>query len=418
MEAEQIVPGDRSAVDEQPPPVTGPLAGLVVVDVATLFAGPLAATILGDYGADVIKVEHPDRGDPSRTHGASKDGIGLWWKMLGRNKRTVTANLGRPEGAELLKRLLARADVLIENFRPGTLERWGLSPDTLLELNPRLVIARVTGFGQFGPYSGRPGFGTLAESMSGFAAVTGEPDGPPTLPPFGLADGVAALTCVSAVTMALHHRDRPGGTGRGQVVDLAIIEPLVTLLGPQPMVWDQLGRVQPRTGNRSVNNAPRNTYRTRDGRWVAISTSANSIAERVMRLVGHPEVIDEPWFASGAERAEHADLLDGYVGGWIAERDLDEVVREFEAAQAAVAPIYDVRDVFEDPQYQALDTITTVDDEDLGPLRMQNMLFRLSATPGSIRWTGRARGADNDDVWGGLGLSTEDLAALRDKGIV
>ncbi|MDA0636312.1 CoA transferase [Nonomuraea sp. MCN248] len=419
MEAEQIVPGDRSAVDEQPPtPVTGPMAGLVVVDVATLFAGPLAATILGDYGADVIKVEHPDRGDPSRTHGASKDGIGLWWKMLGRNKRTVTANLGRPEGAELLKRLLARADVLIENFRPGTLERWGLSPDTLLELNPRLVIARVTGFGQFGPYSGRPGFGTLAESMSGFAAVTGEPDGPPTLPPFGLADGVAALTCVSAVTMALHHRDRPGGTGRGQVVDLAIIEPLVTLLGPQPMIWDQLGTVQPRTGNRSVNNAPRNTYRTRDGRWVAISTSANSIAERVMRLVGHPEVIDEPWFASGAERAEHADLLDGYVGGWIAERDLDEVVREFEAAQAAVAPIYDVRDVFEDPQYQALDTITTVDDEDLGPLRMQNVLFRLSATPGSIRWTGRARGADNDDVWGGLGLSAEDLAALRDKGIV
>ncbi|MFD2354580.1 CaiB/BaiF CoA transferase family protein [Nonomuraea ferruginea] len=373
---------------------------------------------MGDYGADVVKVEHPDRGDPSRTHGASKDGIGLWWKMLGRNKRTVTANLGRPEGADLLKRLLARADVLIENFRPGTLERWGLSPDTLLELNPRLVIARVTGFGQHGPYSRRPGFGTLAESMSGFAAVTGEPDGPPTLPPFGLADGVAALTCVSAVTMALHHRDSPGGTGRGQVVDLAIIEPLVTLLGPQPMVWDQLGRVQPRTGNRSVNNAPRNTYQTRDGRWVAISTSANSIAERVMRLVGHPEVIDEPWFASGAERAEHADLLDAYVGGWIAERDLDEVVREFEAAQAAVAPIYDIRDVFADPQYQALDTITTVGDEDLGPLRMQNVLFRLSATPGSIRWSGRARGADNDDVWGGLGVSAEDLAALRDKGIV
>ncbi|WP_443684587.1 CaiB/BaiF CoA transferase family protein [Nonomuraea harbinensis] len=418
MEAEQIVPRDRSATDDQRTAPPGPLAGLVVVDAATLFAGPLAATILGDYGADVVKVEHPDRGDPSRTHGASKDGIGLWWKMLGRNKRTVTANLGRPEGADLLKRLLARADVLIENFRPGTLERWGLSPDTLLELNPRLVIARVTGFGQHGPYSRRPGFGTLAESMSGFAAVTGEPDGPPTLPPFGLADGVAALTCVSAVTMALHHRDSPGGTGRGQVVDLAIIEPLVTLLGPQPMVWDQLGRVQPRTGNRSVNNAPRNTYQTRDGRWVAISTSANSIAERVMRLVGHPEVIDEPWFASGAERAEHADLLDAYVGGWIAERDLDEVVREFEAAQAAVAPIYDIRDVFADPQYQALDTITTVDDEDLGPLRMQNVLFRLSATPGSIRWSGRARGADNDDVWGGLGVNAEDLAALRDKGIV
>ncbi|GII86115.1 CoA transferase [Sphaerisporangium siamense] len=390
----------------------------MVVDAATLFAGPLAATILGDYGADVVKVEHPRRGDPSRTHGASKDGIGLWWKMLGRNKRAVTADLGSPEGSGLLKRLLAGADVLIENFRPGTLERWGLSPETLHELNPRLVIARVTGFGQYGPYARRPGFGTLAESMSGFAAVTGEPDGPPTLPPFGLADGVSALTCVNAVMMALRHRDRPGGDGHGQVIDLAIIEPLVTLLGPQPLVWDQLGQVQPRTGNRSVNNAPRNTYRTRDGRWVAISTSADSIAQRVMRLVGHPEVIDEPWFAAGATRAEHADLLDGYVGGWIAERDLDTVVAEFERVEAAVAPIYDVRDVFEDPQYRALDTITTVPDDDLGPLRMQNVLFRLSETPGSIRWTGRERGADNADVWGGLGVSADELAALREKGVV
>jgi len=403
--------------DRSPTP-TGPLAGLLVVDVATLFAGPLAATILGDYGADVVKVEHPDRGDPARTHGASKNGIGLWWKMLGRNKRTVTANIAATEGAELLKRLLATADVLIENFRPGTLERWGLSPETLHELNPRLVIARVTGFGQFGPYAKRPGFGTLAESMSGFAAVTGEPDGPPTLPPFGLADGVSALTLVNAVTMALHHRDRPGGSGRGQVVDLAIIEPLVTLLGPQPLVWDQLGELQPRTGNRSVNNAPRNTYLTRDSRWVAISTSANSIAERVMRLVGHPEVIDEEWFASGARRAEHADLLDGYVGDWIARHELSEVIEAFERAEAAVAPIYDTRDLFEDPQYQALDTITTVADDDLGPLRMQNVLFRLSETPGSIRWAGRARGADNEDVWGGLGVSAGELAALRDKGVV
>ncbi len=418
MDEEQIVPEERSAEAQQPGTPTGPLAGVVVVDAATLFAGPLAATILGDFGADVIKVEHPKRGDPSRTHGASKHGIGLWWKMLGRNKRTVTADLSSSEGAELLKRLLARADVLIENFRPGTLERWGLSPEILHELNPRLVIARVTGFGQFGPYARRPGFGTLAESMSGFAAVTGEPDGPPTLPPFGLADGISALTCVNAVTMALHHRDRPGGSGRGQVIDLAIVEPLVTILGAQPLVWDQLGQIQSRTGNRSVNNAPRNTYRTRDGRWVAVSTSADSIAQRVMRLVGHPEVIDEPWFATGAGRAEHADLLDGHVGAWIAERDLATVVEEFERVEAAVAPIYDIRDVFEDPQYRALDTITTVQDPDLGPVRMQNVLFRLSETPGSIRWTGRARGADNTDVWGGLGVSADELTALRDKGVV
>ncbi|WP_329024044.1 CaiB/BaiF CoA transferase family protein [Streptomyces sp. NBC_00690] len=395
----------------------GPLDGIVVLDLATLFAGPLAATILGDYGAEVIKVEHPSKGDPSRTHGPAKDGHGLWWKMLGRNKKAITCDLGSDEGAELLRGLAAGADVLIENFRPGTLERWGLAPDVLQEINPRLVIARVTGFGQFGPYSKRPGFGTLAESMSGFAAATGEPDGPPTLPPFGLADGIAALTCVSAILMALHHRDANGGPG--QIVDLAIIEPLVTLLGPQPMVWDQLGIVQERTGNRSVNNAPRNTYRTRDGRWVAVSTSSQNIAERVLTLVGHPEVIDEPWFAGGSGRAQHADLLDDYVGGWIAVRDADDVIDAFEQAQAAIALVYDIRDVFADPQYQALDTITTVEDPDLGPLRMQNVLFRLDRTPGSIRTTGATKGAHNQDVYGSrLGLATEEIDRLRVKGVL
>jgi crotonobetainyl-CoA:carnitine CoA-transferase CaiB-like acyl-CoA transferase len=398
--------------------VAGPLAGTTVLDCSTLFAGPLAATVLGDYGASVIKVEHPRRGDPSRTHGAVKDGVGLWWTILGRNKTAVTLNLSDPRGADLLRRLAGSADVLIENFRPGTLERWGLGPEALHELNPRLVVARVTGFGQTGPYASRPGFGTLAESMSGFAAMTGEPDGPPTLPPFGLADGIAALACVGAVTMALYERDRPGGSGRGQVVDLAIIEPIVTLLGPQPTVYDQLGEVQPRTGNRSVNNAPRNTYRTADGRWVAVSTSAQSVAERVMRLVGHPEVVDEPWFASGVERAAHADLLDSHVAEWIGERPLDEVVSAFEEAQAAIAPVYDVRDLMADPQYRALDTITTVEDPVLGPVRMQNVLFRLSRTPGSIRWTGRPKGADTDAVLAGLGLSTSDIERLRADGVV
>jgi crotonobetainyl-CoA:carnitine CoA-transferase CaiB-like acyl-CoA transferase len=395
---------------------TGPLEGLRVVDCATLFAGPLAATVLGDFGADVIKVEHPERPDPSRHHGAAKQGVGLWWKVLGRNKRTTTIDLGKPDGAEVLRRLLADSDVLIENFRPGTLERWGLSPESLLELNPRLVVARVTGFGQIGPYSTRPGFGTLAEAMSGFAAVTGEPDGAPVLPPFGLADGVSALALVSAILMALRHRD---ATGRGQVVDLAIIEPLVTLLGAQSTIYDQLGVLQQRTGNRSVNNAPRNTYLTRDGRWVAISTSTNSIAERVMRLVGHPEVIDEPWFARGSTRAEHAELLDGHVAAWIAERDRDEVMARFAEAEAAVAPIYDIRDVMADPQYQALDTITTVDDDELGPMRMTNVLFRLSQTPGRIRWTGRPHGAFTDEVLSErLGYSDEEIAALRRSGAV
>ena len=395
-----------------------PLDGIRVVDMATLFAGPLAATILGDYGADVIKVEHPAKGDPARNHGPSKDGVPLWWTSLGRNKRTITLNVGQPDGADVLKKLIADADVLVENFRVGTLERWGVGPEVLHEINPRLVILRVTGFGQFGPYAKRPGFGTIAESMSGFASITGYPDGPPTLPPFGLADGIAALTGSQAIMTALYDRDKPEGSGKGQVIDLAIIEPIVTLLGMQPMVFDQLGTIQQRTGNRSVNNAPRNTYQTRDDKWVAISTSAQSIAERVMQLVGHPEVISEPWFQSGSERAKHADLLDDYVGSWIKQRDCAEVIDQFEKADAAIAPIYDISDVFQDAQYKALDTITTVQDPDLGPVRMQNVLYRLSDTPGGIKWTGRKKGADNDEVFAELGLTDEQVAGLREAGIV
>ncbi|MBK6017326.1 CaiB/BaiF CoA-transferase family protein [Streptomyces sp. MBT53] len=394
-------------------PTTTPLSGLRVLDLATLFAGPLAATMLGDFGAEVIKVEHPTKPDPSRGHGPSKDGIGLWWKLLGRNKRTITLDLSKPGGRDTLLRLAATADVIIENFRPGTLEKWDLGWAELSAANPKLVLARVTAFGQFGPYAHRPGFGTLAEAMSGFAAITGEPDAPPTLPPFGLADSIAGLATAYAVMTALAARDR---TGEGQVVDMAIIEPILTALGPQPLWYDQLGHVQPRTGNRSQNNAPRNTYRTADGSWVAVSTSAQSIAERVMRLVGRPELIDEPWFATGADRARHADVLDAAVGDWIAQRSRTEVLAAFEKAEAAVAPIQDVRDVMADPQYQALDTITTVDDPELGPLRMQNVLFRLSATPGSIRWSGRPHGADTDPVLTELGLTEAELATLRQEG--
>ncbi|WP_318218163.1 CoA transferase [Streptomyces sp. SCL15-6] len=398
-----------------PLPVPAPLAGLRVLDLATLFAGPLAATMLGDFGAEVVKVEHPTRPDPSRGHGPSKDGVGLWWKLLGRNKRTITLDLSKPAGRTTLLRLAATADVVIENFRPGTLEKWDLGWDELSAVNPRLILTRVTGFGQFGPYARRPGFGTLAEAMSGFAAMTGEPDAPPTLPPFGLADSIAALATAYAVMTALSARDL---TGEGQVVDMAIIEPILTVLGPQPIWYDQLGHVQPRTGNRSQNNAPRNTYRTADGTWVAVSTSAQSVAERVMRLVGRPELIDEPWFATGAERAQHADVLDAAVGDWIARHPRADVLAAFEKAEAAVAPVQDVRDVMADPQYQALDTVTTVDDPELGPLRMQNVLFRLSATPGAIRWAGRPHGADTEEVLTELGLSPADVKELREAGVV
>ncbi|MEV5970833.1 CoA transferase [Streptomyces sp. NPDC051921] len=397
------------------PAAPAPLRGLRVLDLATLFAGPLAATLLGDFGADVVKIEHPRKPDPSRGHGPAKDGVGLWWKVLGRNKRTMTLDLSAPGGRDTLLRLAGAADVIVENFRPGTLERWGLGWEELSTVNPRLVLARVTGFGQFGPYAHRPGFGTLAEAMSGFAAITGEPDGPPTLPPFGLADSIAALATAYAVMTALTARNT---TGRGQVVDMAIIEPMLSVIGPHPLWYDQLGYVQPRTGNRSRNNAPRNTYRTSDGSWVAVSTSAQSIAERVLRLVGRPELVDEPWFADGAGRAAHADVLDEAVGSWIARHTRDEAMAAFEKAEAAIAPVYDVRDVLDDPQFQALGTVTEVPDPELGPIRMQNILFRLSETPGSIRWAGRPHGADTADLLAELGLTGTEIAALRAEGAV
>ncbi|MCX5081116.1 CaiB/BaiF CoA transferase family protein [Streptomyces sp. NPDC001940] len=404
---------DTPAPDTLTPQRPAPLQGLRVLDLATLFAGPLAATMLGDFGADVIKVEHPRKPDPSRGHGPSKDGVGLWWKLLGRNKRNITLDLSTPGGREILLKLVADADVLIENFRPGTLEKWNLGWEELNAANPRLVLTRVTAFGQFGPYSRRPGFGTLAEAMSGFAALTGEPDGPPTLPPFGLADSIAALSTSYAVMAALQGRER---TGRGQVVDMAIIEPMLTVLGPQPIWYDQLGYVQPRTGNRSTNNAPRNTYRTSDDKWVAVSTSAQSIAERVMRLVGRPELIDEPWFETGSGRAGHADELDAAVGAWINRHSRDDVLAAFEKAEAAIAPVFDIRDVMDDEQYQALDSITEVPDPELGTVRMQNVLFRLSETPGAIKWAGRPHGADTDEILTGLGLSPSEISTLREAG--
>jgi len=395
--------------------VAGPLSDLRVLDLSTLFAGPMAAMHLGDMGAHVIKVEHPSRPDPSRGHGPSKDGINLWWKTLGRNKRTVSADLSSPGGREVLLRLVETADVLIENFRPDTLEKWNLAPAVLHDRNPRLVIARVTGFGQVGPYRRRPGFGTLAEAMSGFAALTGEAGGPPTLPPFGLADGIASLATSQAVMVALHARQ---STGVGQVIDLAIIEPILALLGPQITRWAALGTTAPRTGNRSANNAPRNTYRTRDGGWVAVSTSAQSIAERVVELVGRPEFITEPWFSSGAGRAAHGDELDEAVGAWILKRDRDDVVAQFEAAQAAVAPVYDASDIAADPQYAALGTIVTLPDPDLGEVSMQGPLFRLSDGVPPVRFAGRPPGANTTEVLTELGFSDVEIAALRENGSI
>ncbi|MET1082778.1 MAG: CoA transferase [Burkholderiales bacterium] len=395
--------------------MTSALSDLRIIDCATLFAGPFAATMLADFGADVIKVEHPRRPDPSRGHGATKDGHGLWWKSLGRNKRTVAADLKSDDGRAVLLKLVESADVLIENFRPGTLDRWGLSFGELTKANPRLIVLRVTGFGQIGPRRSDPGFGTLAEAMSGFAAMTGEADGPPTLPPFALADGVAALTASYAIMVALWSRER---TGRGQEIDLALIEPLLGILGPQITAYDQLGTKPVRTGNRTTNNAPRNTYRTKDGKWIAISTSSQSIAERVMRLVGHAEYIDEPWFATGQQRAQHSEVLDAAVGAWIAEQDAVDALAAFSTAEAAASLVYDIEDIMNDEQYRALGTIHTIEDPDLGELKMTNVLFRMSDTPGAIRFTGRGAGADTDAVLLEHGFEPERIETMRQSGAI
>lgn len=394
----------------------GSLEGIRVLDIATILAAPLTAQLLGDHGADVIKIEHPERPDGMRGHGRSVDGHGLWWKELARNKRTVGLDLRSDEGADVFRALVRGADVVVENFRPGTLERWGLGPEVLHGLNPGLILLRVTGFGQDGPYADRPAFGTLVEAMSGFAYLTGEADGPPQLPAFGLADSIAAMAGVSAVMMALYHRDARGGGG--QVIDMSLLEPIMTAIGPAPTVYARTGEIQQRNGNRSSNNAPRNLYRTADGYWVAVSTSANAIAERVLTLVGHPEVIDEPWFSSGSTRAEHADLLDGYVGDWIAERSRAEVARAFAEAGAAVAPVYSAKDLVEDPQVRHREMLVEVEDPDLGTLLQHNLLYRMSASPGAIRSTGRGHGADTDAVLAEFGYDPDHIAELRDRGVI
>jgi len=404
------------STEPRKPDGKGPLAGLKVIDAAVLFAGPVIGTLLGDFGADVIKVEHP-RGDALRTLGWQKDGVSLWWAFVSRNKRLVSIDFSDPEGAALLKELVKDADVLIESFRPGTFERWGLGPDVLREINPRLVMVRCSGYGQTGPYSPRPGFGTVAESISGFANINGHPDGPPTLPPFALGDGVASMFGTFATMFALWHREMHDAPG--QVVDLAIYEPLFWLLGPQALVYDQLGKVQGRTGSSTDWTAPRNAYQTRDGKWLGLSASSQSIAERVMHLVGHPEVVDEPWFGDHNGRVENQHILDAHIGAWIADHDYDDVLAEFEARQAVIGPIYSIADIFEDVQYQARETITTVDDPKLGPARVQNAIPRLVDTPGQVRHLGGDLGADNLAVLAEeLGKGIAEIERLRQAGVV
>ncbi len=393
-----------------------PLEGIRVLDLGTIIAAPYTAAILADWGADVIKIEHPD-GDSLRRAGASKNGAGLAFKFYGRNKRNMVIDLSTEKGQALIRRLIKKSDVLVENFRPGVMERWNLGWDDIKQLNEKMIMLRISGFGQMGPLKERAGFGTLAESMSGFAHINGYPDGPPTLPPFGLADGIAALSGAYAIMLALYNRDTRNQSG--QMIDVALIEPIFHLLGSQPIVFDQTGLIQGRSGNRSANNAPRNVYQTRDQKWLAISTAAQSIAERVMELVGHPEVIAEPWFRSGSGRGQHGDLLDKYVADWILERDAAVVLAAFGEVGAAVAPVYDVSEVMADEQFKALNSIVNVADEELGSVRMQNLLFRMSDTPGAVRHAGHRIGQDTDDILKSvLDMSDAEIESLHNEKVI
>ena len=393
-----------------------PLEGIRVVDVATLAAAPWLACYLAEFGADVIKVEQPKVGDHLRRWGSSKDGEPLFWKSIARNKRSVTLNLRDRRGSELLMRLLATADVLVENFRPGTLERWGLAPDVLHRANPRLIIARVTGFGQTGPYRNRPGFGTLAEGLSGFAHLTGQPDGPPTLPNLLLADGVAGLTGAYAVMLALYHRD--ARNGEGQVIDVSLCDPLLRLMEPALLDWDQLGINGERSGNRTPHVAPRNAYRCGDGSWVGLSASAQSIFQRLASAIGRPDLVADPRFATNDARLANVEDLDEIIAEWVGARDREEVLRVMETADVAMGPILDPRSIYEDPHFTGRESFLPVEDPHLGPMRLVNVVPRLSATPGHVRTTGPDLGQHNAEVYGELGVGAEELRRLAADGVV
>jgi len=396
---------------------TGPLSGLRVVDAATLAAGPLVATALGEFGAEVIKVEQPRTGDPLRTWGARRDDVGLVWKSVSRNKKCVTSDLRTDEGRALLHGLLEVSDVLVINTRPSTLARWGLDYESLHVRHPRLVMLHVTGYGSGGPASDRPGFGTLAEAMSGFAYVTGAADGPPTLPPFMLADGVAAQSATYAVMMALYHRDVHGG--EGQLVDVSLIEPLARLVEQATLAYDQLGQIQARTGNRADASAPRNTYRTSDDRWLAISSASSSVAARLYRAIDRPDLAERPEYVDPVPRQARADEIDVLVATWIRAHTLDDAMKVFLAGDVTAAPVYDAQQLLADEHLRARGTFVPIDDPDVGTMTVQAPVARLSETPGGVTHLGRALGADNEAVYRDLlGLDADRLADLRAAGTI
>ena len=368
------------------------LEGLRVVDMATVLAGPAAGKYLADFGADVIKIEAPE-GDGTRRMGwmPPDGGDAYMWQIVGRGKRSVVADLKTEDGLELLLRLVDDADVLIENFRPGTMERLGLDPTELLKRNPRLVILRVSGFGQTGPYRSRPGFASIAEAMSGFASLSGEPDGAPLLPPIALTDEVTGIVGAFSIMVALRHRD---ATGEGQVVDVNLLESILQMMGPLPAAYAGLGYEQPRMGSGIPYSVPRGTYQCADGEWIAISASAESVAARVLELLG---VSDDPRFSTFAGRSEHRVELDALMSAWVSQRNCDDALAEFDAAHAAAARVYSIGDVVADPHVRERGALIEVD----GVL-MTGPVARLDRTPGEVRSAGAALGVDTEDVKGAL----------------
>ena len=392
------------------PRAPGTLGGVRVLDLSRLFAGNLLTQILGDFGAEVIKVE-PPAGDTLRAW--RTNGVSIHWKAYARNKKSLCLELRKPRARELLLDLVPGASLFIESFRPGTLEAMGLGPDVLMTRNERLVVVRISGWGQDGPYRRRPGFGSLVEGMSGFAAINGFADREPVLPPMYLADAVAGLYGASAAMIALREVEKNGG--RGQVIDLALLDPLFAVLGPQAAHYRLTGKVKPRTGSRSTNTAPRNVYRCKDGRFVALSASTQKMAERTFRAIGRGDLIADPRYRSNAERVAHAAELDAIIGAFIAGRTQAENVAFFEQAEVTIGPIYDTAQILEDSHVVERELLAEYPDDEMGAFPMQHVVPRLLGTPGSIRAPAPKLGEHNREL---LGLGQDAYAELARAGVV
>ena len=394
----------------------GPLAGLRVIELGTLIAGPFCARILGEFGAQVIKIEAPDGGDPLRTWRKLHAGTSLWWAAQARNKQSVTVNLREPAGQEIVRKLAQRADIVVENFRPGALEKWGLGYERLAVDNPGLIMVRLSGYGQTGPYRDRPGFGAIGEAMGGIRFVTGYPDRPPVRAGISLGDSVAALYGAIGALMALHARQRNGG--RGQVVDVALYEAVFSLMESMLPEYDVSGFVRSRSGASLPGIVPSNTYTTRDGNYLVIGANADSIFKRFMHAIGRADLAEDPALASNEGRVGHTETLDRVIGAWAGSVDLEQALALLAQAEVPAGKIYDIADIARDVHYQARGMLEQHRLDDGTPVKLPGILPKLSVDPGATRWVGPRLGEHTDSVLGELGYSGEERARLRAEGVI